>query len=312
MSAGAGCRVAEVLDDGTGATFPMLVMYPSPAPERPERVGPYDMSVAMDGPVEDGSFPLVVVSHGTGGSHLLYRTLAAHLARHGFVVALPEHPRNHRNDNALAGTHTILADRPRHLRAAIDWAYADGALGPRLAPRTVAVVGHSLGGYTALALAGGTPTAFGRETPDGQPRPVPVTPDARVKALVLLAPATPWFMAPGALRDVRVPILMFSAEKDEHAPLWHARIVERGVRDGTPIDHRTVANAGHYSFLAPFPPAIASPAFPPSQDPPGFDRAAFHEELNVEVEAFLHRVLLPRARAESAEASPGGDPTSYG
>jgi len=290
----AGCRAAEVADrDGgeEGATVRMLVLYPSTAPERPERLGPYVLDVAMDAPVAPGVFPLVVVSHGSGGSHLAYRTLAAHLARRGFVVALPEHPRNNRNDDSLAGTHTVLADRPRQVTRAIDWAYADGALAAHLVPDAVAVVGHSLGGYTALALAGGRPTAFPAETPDRRPRAVPVAPDARVKALVLLAPATPWFMAPGALRDVRVPVLMLTAEHDPHTPAWHGEIVARGVPEGTPVERRTVPNAGHFSFLTPFPAAMAAPTFAPSQDPPGFDRARFHDELNAEVEAFLRRAL---------------------
>jgi predicted dienelactone hydrolase len=291
MSPSAGCRTAEVFDERTKTAFPILALYPSTAPERPARIGPYVLDVAMSGPVAPGSFPLVAVSHGSGGSHLAYRTLAAHLARHGFVVVLPEHPRNNRNNDELAGTDTILAERPRHVRLAMDWAYADGALGPHLRPDAAAVVGHSLGGYTALALAGGLPTAFAHETPDGQPRDVPVTPDDRVKALVLLAPATPWFMAPGALRHVRVPILMRIAGKDEHTNEWHAEVVRNGVPAGVPIDYRTVENAGHFSFLSPFPPAMTSPAFPPSQDPPGFDRERFHEELNGEIETFLHRVL---------------------
>ena len=110
--------------------------------------------MALDAPACDGEFPLVVISHGTGGSHLLYRTLSLHLARSGFVVVLPEHPGNNRNDNALAGTHTVLADRPRQIRLAIDWAYDAERLAGRLAANCVAVVGHSLGGYTALAIAG--------------------------------------------------------------------------------------------------------------------------------------------------------------
>jgi hypothetical protein len=36
---------------------------------------------------------------------------------------------------------------------------------------------------------------------------------------------------------------------------------------------------------------MTSPTFPPSQDPEGFDRARFHEEMNSEIEAFLRRVL---------------------
>jgi predicted dienelactone hydrolase len=233
----------------------------------------------------------VIVSHGSGGSRLTHRVLAAGLARQGFVVVLPDHPGNNRDNNELAGTHTLLADRPRQVRQAIDWAYADAALGTHLLPDAVAVIGHSLGGYTALAVAGGRPWAAAHETPDRQPRLVPVAPDARVKALVLLAPATPWFMAPDALAGVHAPILILTGENDEMTPAWHAEVVKRGVPAGTEVDHRTVPNAGHYSFLSPFPAERTSAAFPPSQDPLGFDRARFHEELSGEVGAFLHRVF---------------------
>jgi predicted dienelactone hydrolase len=296
-----GCRVVEIADDGADdaaraagrGAVRTVVLYPADAPERPERVGLYVMDVALDAPPAEGAFPLVVVSHGTGGSGLVYRTLAAHLARRGLVVLLPDHPGNNRDDDALAGTHTILADRPRQVRRAIDWAYADAALGTRLVPDAVAVIGHSLGGYTALAVAGGRPVAGPRETPDGAPRPVPVEPDPRVKALVLLAPATPWLMAPGALADVRVPILMLTAERDPHTPAWHGDVVARGVPDASRLERRVVPNAGHFAFLSPFPPERTSPTFPPSQDPPGFDRPRFHEELNAEVLAFLRRALCP-------------------
>lgn len=291
MSRAAGCRTVELFDDEMGMTFPMLVLYPSSSPEKPERLGPYALSVSMNGPLDEGTFPLVVISHGTGGSHLVYRNLAAHLARHGFVVATPEHPRNNRNNNDLAGTAANLANRPRHLRLAIDWAFSSGGFGACLVPDAVAIVGHSMGGYTALATAGGLPTAFPNETPDQQPRAVPVARDDRVKALVLLAPAAPWFMADGALRGVRVPILMLTAEKDGATPGWNAEIIKRGVPDPALVEHRVVTNAGHYAFLSPFPEAMTSPTFPPSQDPEGFDRARFHEAMNAEIEAFLRRAL---------------------
>lgn len=116
------------------ADLHVVVLHPALAAERPEPIERLTLDVAMDAPLAPGRFPLVLVSHGTGGSHLLYRGLAAHLARQGFVVALVEHPHDHLRDDALAGTHTILADRPRQLRQVIDWAYADAELGPRLAP----------------------------------------------------------------------------------------------------------------------------------------------------------------------------------
>lgn len=290
MSA-AGCRSMTVPDPTSGPAIPIVVLHPTDAPARTARLGPYALAAATDAPVAAGAYPLVLVSHGTGGSHLAYRDLAAHLARAGFVVALVEHPGNSRNDDSRADTDANLAARPRHLRLAADHLYADATLGPHLAPGAVAIVGHSMGGYTALAAAGGRPTAFARETADGRAREVPVAPDDRVRALVLLAPAAAWFLAPGALRDVRVPILMLTAEHDPHTPEGHAEIVRRGLPADAPLVHRVVPNAGHFSFLSPFPAAMTSAAFAPSQDPPGFDRARFHDAMYAEVTAFLRRTL---------------------
>jgi pimeloyl-ACP methyl ester carboxylesterase len=151
-------------------------------------------------------------------------------------------------------------------------------------------VGHSLGAYTALAVAGGQPTATHRET-GGDPQEIDVLADERVKALVLLAPATHWFSAPGALDRERVPILMVTAEHDEHTPAFHAELVQSGVPDPGLIEHRTIAGAGHFSFLDPFPKTLTSAALPASQDPPGFDRVAFGAQLGTDVAAFLHRAL---------------------
>jgi hypothetical protein len=36
---------------------------------------------------------------------------------------------------------------------------------------------------------------------------------------------------------------------------------------------------------------MTNPAFAPSQDPPGFDRARFHEEMHADTLAFLNRAL---------------------
>jgi predicted dienelactone hydrolase len=291
MIASAGCRAFELFDDQMGVTFPLLIMYPSNSAERLEKLGPYTLGVSMNTPIVAGVFPLVVISHGTGGSHLVYRTLAAHLARNGFVVAMPEHPGNNRNNNELVDTVANLANRPRHIRLVIDWALSSEAFGSSLMPDKVAVIGHSMGGYTALAIAGGIPTAFPRETPDQRARQIDVDPDGRVKAVVLLAPASAWFMAPDALIGVRVPILMWTAEKDSYAPEFHAQIIKAGVPDQALIEHRIAANAGHFSFLSPFPEGMTNPAFPPSQDPEGFNRECFHQEMNAGILEFLKRVI---------------------
>jgi predicted dienelactone hydrolase len=173
----------------------------------------------------------------------------------------------------------------------------DAHFGGRLSPTETAqvgVIGHSIGAYTALAVAGGHPSAFPHEVPDGQARAVNVVRDPRVRALVLLAPASVWFMAEGALGDVDVPILMRTGALDSLAPAIHLQVIMRGIRSSERIDHRVVPGAGHFSFQSPFPPAMVKPEFPPSQDPPGFDRPAYQTVLNAEIEGFLRTSLSSR------------------
>ena len=289
-SLSSGCRALDVNDAVQGARVLLRLLYPTRAPERMEPFGPFTQSLAMGAPVEGDELPLVVISHGMGGTPWTHRDLAAHLARAGFVVALVQHPGDNRADDRLGGKAINLENRPRHVRLAIDAAFADDVVGKHLSPGGVTVIGHSMGGYTALAVAGGKPSSFAWETPDGRAGPVVVEPDPRVRALVLLAPATAWFMADGALADVDLPILMRTGDKDPHTEPFHAHIVEGGLRDPTRLDHKVVPNAGHFAFLSPYPAEMKSPAIPPSQDPEGFDRAAYLPVLFGDIVAFVRGV----------------------
>jgi predicted dienelactone hydrolase len=282
-----GYCAVELADTPSGVTFPMAVMYPTKTPAKLERLGPYSLDISIDAPPLEGVYPLIVISHGSGGSHFVYRTLAHYLSLNGFIVGMPEHPFNNRNNNTLQGTVENLINRPRHLRNAIDWFFESEKFSKFLKPDSVSIIGHSMGGYTALALAGGIPTSFPSESLDGQPQRINVLPDSRVTTLVLLAPGTVWFQADGALREVKVPILMLSAEKDPYTPYYHAQIVVDGVINKEKVQHRVVENAGHFSFLSPFPESMTRAAFLPSQDPQGFNRGDFHHDLNREVLAFL-------------------------
>ena len=239
-----GYHLREAADPAQGVTIPIHVLYPGEGTPREERFGPYAIEVARDVPFIAG--PTVLVSHGTGGTPWLYRDLALALARAGFVVGLLEHPGNRRGDDALAHSVANLENRPRHIRLAID------ALG---APR-VAVIGHSIGGYTALAVAGGKPVSMPNQSDDGQARRIPVVHDPRVCAVVLLAPAVPWFLIDGSLAEVDVPILLRVGEQDPHAPAWITDNLRRNVRDPSRVDFQSVPGAGHFAFASPFPRSV--------------------------------------------------------
>lgn len=290
MPSSVGARRARVLAPHLEDRIDLIALYPSIGDEAPLRVGPYTIDVALDGELMPGPWPVVLVSHGSGGSPLTHRGLARHLARAGFLVLLPTHPGNNRDDNHLADTADVLMQRPRDVTAVLDWVTSPDGFSRQADIHRVGIVGHSLGGYTGLALAHGRPHTIPRDTPGVPPRPIPVSGDDRVAALVLLAPAAPWFIAEGSLDDVRVPILMLTGEFDRMTGS-HGDLIASRLGGHVPLEHRVVPGAGHFSFLAPFPPEMVNAAFPPSQDPPGFDRVAFHTTVYPAIEAFLRRAL---------------------
>ncbi len=291
-----GFRRLLVQDETKNLSFPVLLMYPTHVPAEVVAMGPYSIEVAPGAPVHGGPLPLVVISHGGTGTPLAYRTLASHLARSGYAVAMPEHPGDNRNDQSLTDTIENLENRPRHVRLTLDALSSHVEIGPHLHCDSIAVIGHSLGGYTALAVAGGKPW-----TGPAGPK-VEVTKDPRVKALVLMAPATGWFGLNDALEDVRAPILLLVAEHDRITPRWQGQLVLDLVPDQAQVTFRVVENAGHFSFLSPFPPHMRNPGFLPATDPAGFDREAFHQKLQQDVRDFLDAALVspPRNLARKA------------
>ncbi len=277
-----GSQQIRITDKTLAISFPVLIHYPTREPSVKTAFGPYTMDVSTDAKLIEGQFPLVLISHGNGGSHLLYRTISTYLAKNGYIVAMPEHYGNNRNNNQWENTSENLINRPRHLSLTIDELCSEGSFGKSIKSNHIAVIGHSMGGYTALALAGGLP-----RTREGQP--VEVSSDSRVKALVLLAPGTGWFM--NSLENVTIPILLLVAEHDLITPSWNAEIVLDYVPDKAQVTFRQVENAGHFSFLSPFPAALKNPDFLPSTDPAGFDREQFHRQLPMEILDFLNEKL---------------------
>jgi predicted dienelactone hydrolase len=280
-----GSRLLEISDESLGISFPVLVHYPTKTPSSPTLFGPYTMDVSVNAEIADGRFPLALISHGNSGSHLIYRTISIYLAQRGYIVAIPEHYGNNRQNNELANNIENLQYRPKHISLTIDYLLSGNQFGQSVLSEKIAVIGHSFGGYTALALAGGTPW-----TRSGQQ--VEVQSDPRIKALVLMAPAAAYFYPEGSLSRVNLPILLLIAQHDQFTPQqWTSDIILKQIPDASKVELRTIGNAGHFSFISPFPATMKNPNFPPSTDPQGFDREEFHRQLPSDILNFLNEKL---------------------
>jgi predicted dienelactone hydrolase len=285
VSHGAGLAHWQVPATDVLPSFPSIVIYPSPVSNGSATVGPYTFAVTLDAPMAPGRHPLCVVSHGGGGSHLLYRSIASHLAECGWIVVCPEHPYDNRNDRSRVNTDQAARDRPRHLAHTIDALLAHETWGAHIGAECIGAVGHSMGGFAALALGGGQPWSMQRV-------PLHTITDPRIRAAVLLAPAIEWFGAPGALDGVRIPLLTMVGEHDPVTPAERVQHVLRALPPTVPLTLEVVPGAGHFAFITPFPPPMRRPDFPPSTDPPGFDRDAFHEQLPQRLARFLEETVL--------------------
>lgn len=109
-----------------------------------------------------GNCPLVVLVPGFDANRSFMAYLAKHLASHGFAVVAIEHPLINRGNDKILNVDQLLSasefiDRPKDISFVLDELTQLGkqaAWRGKLNTQQVTLIGHSLGGYEALALAG--------------------------------------------------------------------------------------------------------------------------------------------------------------
>ena len=126
-------------------------------------MGSFPQAVAINGSPSSQVKGLIVISHGTATTETGFATLAQALARNGYLVASVEHVGDTWQDQSMRATPgRYFAERPRQASRVIDTVLADPQWRARIVNGTdgrplVGAMGHSAGGYTVLALAGGKP-----------------------------------------------------------------------------------------------------------------------------------------------------------
>ncbi|MGQ4659557.1 alpha/beta hydrolase [Lysobacter sp. F6437] len=315
---GVGIAAVEATDPVGGTPMPGFVFYPATAATSATTdVGPYEVAAKFGVPAQTGTHPLVVVSHGHGGSSLGHHDLATSLAAHGFLVATLEHPRDNHRDASGNGTPEVMAGRPLQVSALIDALLADPRWKALIDAERIGAAGFSAGGYTSLLLAGAMPR-FGRFTGycERQPEDREVcgllrqlggeapgvldelqqdfgrwgdTGDDRVRAAFVMAPQSIVFDAEG-LAPIDVPVFLYYGGHDRVLlPQENAARIAPLIP--TLAATRTIPEADHWVFLAPCSVELAEAAGDICRDPPGVDRAQVHRQVNADALQFFRDTL---------------------
>ena len=161
--------------DRAGRLVPVAAWYPA-NPNAGSEPATYEILPGVgftaagleDVPIADGRHPLVLWSHGRTGTRTSYVLFCEALAARGFIVLAPEHAGDALGDwiiGAAVDDATNEANRIGDAHFVLNEALGLGAtvlagaslqtIAPHVDAERVAAMGHSYGGFTALAIASG-------------------------------------------------------------------------------------------------------------------------------------------------------------
>jgi predicted dienelactone hydrolase len=289
-----------------GVELAVQAWYPTASPGGEYRYDDILLGEAGDGgaPACATPRPVVVFSHGNSGIRWQSVFLTERLARRGWVVVAPDHTGNTALDIDYSRLGEMVFRRPLDVAATYDWlvevAAAQG--GPLEgcvdAGAGYAVIGHSFGGYTTLAVAGAvidpeTVLPYCEASGDWLCEEVEAwfgdngaaltdLSDPRAWAAVPMTPAGMGALA-GGLDRIDIPVLMWGGGRDELTPM-EGQV--QPLFDGLQASPRHLADlvdAGHYTF------SDACRFLPTYDDcaPPYRDPAEVHTIVNTMTIAFL-------------------------
>lgn len=274
--------------DNTGSRpLETAVWYPAPAGvhEEPWRVSIFNAGEnAIDAPFASSpaKLPLILISHGTGGSAATMAWLAESLAAQGYLVAAVNHHGNTGYEpSARLEGFVVWWDRPKDLSVLIDRLLADPRFGARIDTNRIGVAGFSIGGYTALAAVGGRLSydqwklfcsshtadancklppeakfsdadlrdmlANNQRVKDAIAQADASLQDARIKAAFVISPALGPVLTKASLSEIHVPVRVIVGSNDDQAvPDVNAKPISKAIPNAT-LD--VLPNATHYTFL---------------------------------------------------------------
>lgn len=291
VSHAAGIKFIQVPADANGPLLKAVVWTPCATIAEELTIGPYVLKGRRECPTVGTSLPLVVISHGHGGTFLNHHDLAETLADSGFVVAAINHPGDTRSDMSRAAEMSEFIERPTDIKRLIDYMLSKAPDAPDIDASSIGFFGFSRGGYTGIVLAGGNPDFLNANVPCPDPNlPIcqqlrrkeipqqPLTHDTRIKAYVIADPVDE-FPTAISLKDVEEPIQLWASQYGGDGVLPETTPALANTLPKRPELH-SVPGSAHFAFLAPCPLELIKVNPEICVDGKGFDRIAFHTEMN--------------------------------
>jgi predicted dienelactone hydrolase len=257
-------------------------------------------------------YPLVLMSHGTGGAAIQMMWLGYYLASRGYIVAAVNHHGNTAAESKRAPQGFLLYwERSKDLTTVLDKLLADPMFGARIDRNRIGAAGFSLGGYTVISIAGGVFSSQQFEKFCRSPQrdftcePQNEFPDApslfeqlkktdsvvqeslrhagddyrdkRIKRVFAIAPALGSGFNASGLSRVKIPVSIVIGQADKITPLKtnaqrYANFISSARLTVLPGD------IGHYTFLAECN-AHGKAVVDICRDAETIDRAAVHQQV---------------------------------
>lgn len=199
----------------------------------------YKNVAVRDVQVRDGKWPLVVFSHGSGGTRVGYVFLTEFLASHGFIVMAADHIGN--SNYTIVNNMVVKSGGPRGQASSTDRPKDVSFLIDAMTAMN-AKTGDRFNGHVDLDRIGGAGMSFGGSTTKNV-----IEQDKRVKAAVMLAPGGPT----GQRANFDTPVMMMIGTED--TTIREAgNATNRAYYEATkgPRYMVEIKDGGHYSFTS--------------------------------------------------------------
>lgn len=276
------------------------------------------METVKGGKIANKKYPLIMISHGTGGGRLTLEWLADILVQNGFMVAAVDHWGN-TYDNKIAIDFVTPWQRPRDISFVLSGLLNDPQFGPEIDQDRIGAAGFSIGGYTVIGLAGGVLSfdALKKFTnsPAGQKEVnIPEFPglieviktgepdesfktspqhlkDKRIKAFFAICPAIgQGFVDQSQFKEINKPLYIVEVESDSMTPY---KTNAEHYHNLIPASQYLLikGKANHYVFLNEAAEPVKKEAPIYFTDDPSVDRHAIHQQVGEMAAGFFKEKL---------------------